>query len=138
MAVRSFEREVVGGSCMYMAPEHLLAWRHCNDEFDHRSDIYSLGVVLYEMLVGYIPYQVVQNDQDYEDLIEDGLGDEPILDLRQLNDYTLEDPIYVPPPIFRESMSDEAQDLIERLMQARPEDRITLEEAQEHPWFRHV
>lgn len=136
MAVRNDEREVVGGSCIYMSPEHLMAWRQCSDEFDHRSDIYSLGVVLYEALVGYIPYQVVQNDQDYEDLLEDGLAGEPILDLRRLDDCTAEEPIYVPPPIFPEFITDEARDLIERLMAARPEDRITMEEAKHHAWFR--
>jgi serine/threonine protein kinase len=136
MAVRGEAREVVGGSCMYMSPEHLLAWRQCNDEFDHRSDIYSLGVVLYETLVGYLPYQVVQNDQDFEDLLEDGLAGEPILDLRQLDDCNVEEPIYVPPPIFPDFISDEAKDLIERLIESRPDDRITLKEARQHPWFR--
>ncbi|KAG7348966.1 serine/threonine protein kinase [Nitzschia inconspicua] len=135
MAVRKEDREVVGGSYTYMAPEHLMAWRKSSDEFDHRSDIYSLGVVLYETLTGYMPYQLVENDQDYEELWANGRENEPILDLRQLDDWTVEETIYIPPPVFPDHVSEEAQNLIERMMRTRPDDRITLEQAREHPWF---
>lgn len=39
------------GTPEYMAPE---AYHH-NYEVDHRADIYSLGVMLYEMLTGHVP-----------------------------------------------------------------------------------
>ncbi|KAL3912242.1 MAG: hypothetical protein SGARI_001264 [Bacillariaceae sp.] len=135
MAVREDEKEVVGGSPVYMSPEHLMAWRTMDAEFDHRSDIYSLGVVLFEALVGYLPYQVVNTDEDYYELLEDRLNDEPILDLRNIDDCTGEEPIYVPPPIFPEFLSPDACDLIERMVAANPDDRIDLDEAMQHPWF---
>jgi serine/threonine protein kinase/tetratricopeptide (TPR) repeat protein len=48
----------VGGTIAYMAPEHLRAFcgAETDGEVDHRADIYSLGIVLYEMLVGGKPF----------------------------------------------------------------------------------
>jgi DNA-binding response OmpR family regulator len=40
------------GSPSYMAPERMLS-----NEYDDRADVYSLGVVLYQMLTGHLPYE---------------------------------------------------------------------------------
>ncbi|MFZ0770159.1 MAG: protein kinase [Candidatus Sulfotelmatobacter sp.] len=46
---------VVVGTPQYMSPEQAAGKR--GDEIDGRSDIYSLGIVMYQMLTGELPYK---------------------------------------------------------------------------------
>lgn len=45
------------GTLQYMSPEQVDA---ADDDLDIRSDVYALGVVLYEMLCGTLPYNIRQ------------------------------------------------------------------------------
>jgi len=65
------------GSPMYMSPEQIAVGRAL---LDHRTDIYSLGATLYELLTLQPPFQGVRRDQ----VIAQIIGKEPKL-LRSIN-----------------------------------------------------
>lgn len=66
-------QQIFGGTVAYMAPEHLDAFNTDDftspDAVDARSDIWSLGAVLYEMLTGQLPYPL----QPLEGNVNEGL-----------------------------------------------------------------
>jgi serine/threonine protein kinase len=45
--------EIIAGTLAYMAPEQT---GRMNQSIDSRSDLYSFGVILYEMLTGELPF----------------------------------------------------------------------------------
>jgi serine/threonine protein kinase/tetratricopeptide (TPR) repeat protein len=48
----------IGGTLPYMAPEHLSAFREHKASVDGRSDIFALGVILFELLTSTHPFPV--------------------------------------------------------------------------------
>jgi len=64
------ELGIVSGTPAYMAPEQVVGTAH---RIDGRTDIYSLGVVLYEMLCGCIPFRSEQS----QELMRQVRDDEP-------------------------------------------------------------
>lgn len=67
------------GSSWYMSPEQILRPK----EIDHRSDVYSAGIVLYEMLTGDVPFDgesefTIQNKQ-VKDVVPDPAKKNPLI-----------------------------------------------------------
>ncbi len=55
---RSLRRSLVGGTIPYLAPEQLESL-HSGNAVAATADIYSLGVILFELLVGKLPFEPV-------------------------------------------------------------------------------
>ncbi|MGD9632129.1 MAG: protein kinase [Pirellulales bacterium] len=78
LVVNGAESLAVGGTLPYMAPEHLRAVRS-GGNIDARSDLYSLGVIMYELLAGRQPYPIRdgQLEQVIEAMLIDRTGSAP-------------------------------------------------------------
>lgn len=92
------------GSPHYAAPEII----HGNQYRGDMADIWSTGIILFAMLNGFLPF--------------DGGTLQNTLRLVKKGEY------YLPP-----SLSPEASDLIQRILQKRPERRITMDDIWTHP-----
>jgi serine/threonine protein kinase len=68
-------RRRLGGTLLYMAPEHMDAINPDlplgPEAVDERSDLYSLGVVLYELTSGHLPFPPLTAAGDYRQALRD-------------------------------------------------------------------
>ena len=96
------------GSAYYIAPEVI------RRQYDESCDLWSIGVIIYIMLTGIPPFY--------------GSDDESTLNHVSKGCYDTTNNGYL-------SLSQNAKDLITKLLKYNPKERITAREALYHPWF---
>jgi eukaryotic-like serine/threonine-protein kinase len=69
--------EIVAGSPQYMSPEAITGAKAGTTLYNEHSDVYSLGVVFYELLCGQLPYHGASMQQLQENILE-GKAQSPV------------------------------------------------------------
>lgn len=100
-------RKNYSGNLEYVSPEQII-----HDIQDNRSDIWGLGILLYELLHGFAPFK----NESYKILFENIYRNKEIF--------------------FRPNLTPEAIDLIQKLLNKLPSNRISLEEVYQHAWMK--
>lgn len=97
-------RNTMCGTLDYLPPEMVEGREH-----DEKVDVWSLGVLLYEFLVGDPPFEASSHTATYRRISR--------VDLK-----------------FPRQVSEDAQDLIRRLLVKDPTKRMNLDDIKNHPW----
>ena len=109
--------DAVGGTLSYMAPEHLAAIGGDTDACaDVRSDVYALGIVLFELLTGRLPFPA--HEGTFVDILIGMIGDRN----------------RTPPSLrhWNKAISPAADAIVRRCLEADPADRYqTAQDLQE-------
>jgi serine/threonine protein kinase len=104
----SSRRNTMCGTLDYLPPEIVKQQEH-----SEKVDIWSLGILLYEFLVGNPPFEGATHEATYE----------------RIKTVDLKFPYFVKP---------DAQDLISKFLVRDPKKRISLEEVKNHKWIQRV
>ena len=100
-------QKLTPGTSAYMSPEAVLGPQNYGlTELDARSDIYSLGVTLYEMLAGRLPFSPDSETNPDISLRRKNVSDEP-----------------PPPSAFYPGVPQQLDQLVLRALEKRPENR---------------
>ena len=95
------------GSPEYVAPEVIF-----DDKYDNKVDIWSLGVIIYEMLSGYLPFKIKEN-KITKDIYKEKIK------------------------MFK-YFSKEAKDLIKNLLVINPKKRLSIIQIKKHKFFKGI
>ncbi|XP_028391986.1 serine/threonine-protein kinase Aurora-2-like [Dendronephthya gigantea] len=102
----SSRRTTLCGTLDYLPPEMIEG-----NEHDEKVDLWSLGVLCYEFLVGKPPFEAEGHTETY----------------KRISRVDLRFPSYVSPL---------ARDLVSKLLQRNPKHRLSLPAVLEHPWIK--
>ena len=116
----------VCGTLHMKAPELFLLSQKRQNEYDgFKVDIYSIGVLMYEMYMGQPPFPyTTSNEDEYSQMILKGLNNETHFNQTFYGD------------IKNKEDCELIKDLIINCMKTNPEERITMKEMKEHKLFK--
>ena len=106
------QEKKTAGTPMYMSPEMV------DGNGTYVSDIWSVGVVVYQMVTGKLPFDGGENDENqilYEHIKNDEYNKEKLNDVE---------------------CSDDVKDFIDKALQKDIKKRMTVQEALNHPWIK--
>ncbi|KAI9989384.1 hypothetical protein PInf_019663 [Phytophthora infestans] len=98
-------RDTLCGTLDYLSPEMIRG-----EKYDESVDIWAVGIIMYELLVGKPPFEAPGQNETIELITEGQLRVPPMVSLA-------------------------AKDLITRILQKLPEKRLSLQEIKAHRWF---
>ena len=101
----------VVGTPYYVAPEVL------KGDYGVACDVWSLGVILFVFLCGYPPFEGDNNKEIFRNVVKQPLTYDPA-------DWN--------------TISDQAKDLVTKMLQKDPKKRITAQQCLDHPWFARI
>nr|XP_033781478.1 aurora kinase B isoform X2 [Geotrypetes seraphini] len=102
----SLRRKTMCGTLDYLPPEMIEGKTH-----DEKVDLWCIGVLCYELLVGHPPFESPTQSETYQRIVKVNLK-------------------------FPPTMSEGAKDLISKLLQYNPAQRLVLEKVLVHPWVK--
>lgn len=120
------------GSAEFMAPEVVELFLGEANYYDKRCDLWSLGVIVYILLCGYPPFSGnCGNDCGWT------RGESCHLCQQLLFESIKESRLNFPPSEW-DGVSEEAKDLVNKLLVKNAQERLSAENVLKHPWFEMV
>ena len=102
------KKKSVVGTPYYMSPEII------DGNFDEKTDIWSLGIVMHQMLTGKFPFEPNKN----EDLFQ-----------------VIKNKKFDPELLYKAECSEEVIDLVQKTLEKDPSKRLSTQQCLEHPWI---
>eukprot|EP01022_Parablepharisma_sp_SALTPOND_P013111 TRINITY_DN172_c0_g1_i1.p2 TRINITY_DN172_c0_g1~~TRINITY_DN172_c0_g1_i1.p2 ORF type:complete len:446 (+),score=41.67 TRINITY_DN172_c0_g1_i1:2798-4135(+) len=102
------ERKTLCGTIEYIAPEVLR-----RTAYNEKADIWSLGILLYEMVHGYTPFKATTQHVIFTNILENKFK-------------------------FSPEVKDDLKDLIKMMLNAEFKERPSIEEIMEHSWIKRI